>query len=176
MNFSCEPGCRALKTNPSVLRARSVGLSVEFRRLLGAQAERHRKALRCGTSARRGKKGMTCHREILDKKKKKHVKNKLGERTRGVLVAGVCEVTSCSVFTSTNCKQIWLIYSDNRGTFCSYAANTSRRHQASLSETYQCVLSARNNSPRPRKHSRDDTSTLPLIPTGVCGVKQMVLC
>lgn len=68
MKFSCVLGHQALKTNPSVLWARSVGLSVEFSWLLGAQAGRHQRALRRYISAHRGekKKKKTCFSEMVD--------------------------------------------------------------------------------------------------------------
>lgn len=46
MNFLCVLSHWALKTNPCVLWARSVGLSVEFSWLLSAQAGGHQKSIK----------------------------------------------------------------------------------------------------------------------------------
>lgn len=90
MNPSCVPGHWALKTNPSVLWVRSVGLSVEFSQLLGAQAGRHCGALRRCTSALGEKtKDKQCYREIADKKKcRKNTTEKERGGTRGIVMSG----------------------------------------------------------------------------------------
>lgn len=145
MNFSCVPGCRALKTNPSVLWARSVGLSVEFSRLLGAQAERHHKALRCCTSTQRGKRRTTCHSEILDRKKKKNQQENIkknhqrewGERTRGVLMA-------------VNVRRSNLTTQDKPACECVFVCVLLIKHGGCVLSSYtqpvQCLLSQTRNS------------------------------